>query len=272
MKFTRLDATVLTLCFAFLYIPILILIIYSFNESKLVTVWGGFSLRWYRDMWSNDGLMDAAWITLRVGVLSASLGTILGTLAALALTRFGRFHGRILFSGMIYAPLVMPEVITGLSMLLLFVSLNVDRGFWTVVIAHTTFTMCYVAIVVQSRLYTFDRSLEEAALDLGCTPFKTFFVITLPLILPAVISGWMLAFTLSLDDLVIASFTTGPGATTLPIKIYSQVRLGVTPEINAISSILVAIVTCGVIVTSLLTKSRELQRQRDERAAVRAGG
>ncbi|MCA0256088.1 MAG: ABC transporter permease subunit [Proteobacteria bacterium] len=272
MKFTRLDATVLTLCFAFLYIPILILIIYSFNESKLVTVWGGFSLRWYRDMWSNDGLMDAAWITLRVGVLSASLGTILGTLAALALTRFGRFHGRILFSGMIYAPLVMPEVITGLSMLLLFVSLNVDRGFWTVVIAHTTFTMCYVAIVVQSRLYTFDRSLEEAALDLGCTPFKTFFVITLPLILPAVISGWMLAFTLSLDDLVIASFTTGPGATTLPIKIYSQVRLGVTPEINAISSILVAIVTCGVIVTSLLTKSRELQRQRDERAAFRAGG
>lgn len=272
MKFTRLDATVLTLCFAFLYIPILILIIYSFNESKLVTVWGGFSLRWYRDMWSNDGLMDAAWITLRVGVLSASLGTILGTLAALALTRFGRFHGRILFSGMIYAPLVMPEVITGLSMLLLFVSLNVDRGFWTVVIAHTTFTMCYVAIVVQSRLYTFDRSLEEAALDLGCTPFKTFFVITLPLILPAVISGWMLAFTLSLDDLVIASFTTGPGATTLPIKIYSQVRLGVTPEINAISSILVGIVTCGVIVTSLLTKSRELQRQRDERAAFRAGG
>lgn len=272
MKFTRLDATVLTLCFAFLYIPILILIIYSFNESKLVTVWGGFSLRWYRDMWSNDGLMDAAWITLRVGVLSASLGTVLGTLAALALTRFGRFHGRILFSGMIYAPLVMPEVITGLSMLLLFVSLNVDRGFWTVVIAHTTFTMCYVAIVVQSRLYTFDRSLEEAALDLGCTPFKTFFVITLPLILPAVISGWMLAFTLSLDDLVIASFTTGPGATTLPIKIYSQVRLGVTPEINAISSILVAIVTCGVIVTSLLTKSRELQRQRDERAAFRAGG
>lgn len=270
MKFTRLDATLLTLCFAFLYIPILILIIYSFNESKLVTVWGGFSLRWYREMWSNAGLMDAAWITLRVGVLSATIGTVLGTLAALALTRFGRFRGRLLFSGMIYAPLVMPEVITGLSMLLLFVSLNVDRGFWTVVIAHTTFTMCYVAIVVQSRLFTFDRSLEEAALDLGCRPVKTFFVITLPLILPAVISGWMLAFTLSLDDLVIASFTTGPGATTLPIKIYSQVRLGVTPEINAISTILVGIVTCGVIVASLMTKSRELQRQRDERAAARA--
>ncbi len=272
MKFTRLDATVLTICFAFLYIPILILIVYSFNESKLVTVWGGFSLRWYRDMWSNQGLMDAAWITARVGVLSATLGTILGTLAALAMTRFTRFRGRLLFSGMIYAPLVMPEVITGLSLLLLFVALGIDRGFWTVIIAHTTFTMCYVAIVVQSRLVTFDRSLEEAALDLGCPPVKTFFVITLPLILPAVISGWMLAFTLSLDDLVIASFTTGPGATTLPIKIYSQVRLGVTPEINAISTILVGIVTLGVIAASLTAKSRELQRQRDERAAFRAVG
>ena len=272
MKFTRLDVTVLTFCFAFLYIPILILIVYSFNESKLVTVWGGFSLRWYRDMWSNQGLMDAAWITARVGVLSATLGTVLGTLAALAITRFTRFKGRLLFSGMIYAPLVMPEVITGLSLLLLFVALGIDRGFWTVIIAHTTFTMCYVAIVVQSRLVTFDRSLEEAALDLGCPPVKTFFVITLPLILPAVISGWMLAFTLSLDDLVIASFTTGPGATTLPIKIYSQVRLGVTPEINAISTILVGIVTLGVIAASLTAKSRELQRQRDERAAFRAVG
>ncbi len=272
MKFTRLDATVLTFCFAFLYIPILILVVYSFNESKLVTVWGGFSLRWYRDLWSNQGLMEAAWITARVGVLSASLGTVLGTLAALALTRFARFRGRMLFSGMIYAPLVMPEVITGLSLLLLFVAMGIDRGFWTVVIAHTTFTMCYVAIVVQSRLVTFDRSLEEAAMDLGCPPVKTFFVITLPLILPAVISGWMLAFTLSLDDLVIASFTTGPGATTLPIKIYSQVRLGVTPEINAISSILIGIVTLGVIAASLAAKSREVQRQRDERAAARAEG
>lgn len=270
MRFGRLDVTVLTLCFAFLYIPILILIVYSFNESKLVTVWGGFSLRWYREMWSNQGLMDAAWITLRVGILSATLGTVFGTLAALALTRFERFRGRMFFSGMIYAPLVMPEVITGLSMLLLFVALNVDRGFWTVVIAHTTFTMCYVAIVVQSRLVTFDRSLEEAAMDLGCPPVRTFFVITLPLILPAVISGWMLAFTLSLDDLVVASFTTGPGATTLPIKIYSQVRLGVTPEINAISSILVGLVTIGVIMASITTKRRELQRQRDERAAFRA--
>ncbi|MDR6104296.1 putrescine transport system permease protein [Agrobacterium larrymoorei] len=269
MKRGKFDTTILTICFAFLYIPILILVIYSFNASKLVTVWGGFSLHWYQSMWSNQGLMDAAWITVRVAVLSATIGTILGTLAALSLTRFARFPGRMLFSGMIYAPLVMPEVITGLSLLLLFVSIGVDRGFWTVVIAHTTFTMCYVAIIVQSRLLTFDRSLEEAALDLGCPPVKTFFRITLPLILPAVVAGWMLAFSLSLDDLVIASFTTGPGATTLPIKIYSQVRLGVTPEINAICTILIALVTVGVICASITSKRTELQRMRDEHAAAK---
>jgi putrescine transport system permease protein len=269
MKNSRFDPIVLTLGFAFLYIPILLLVIFSFNESKLVTVWGGFSTKWYASMWHNDSLMDAAWITIRVGILSASIATVLGTLAALTLTRFARFPGRTLFSGMIFAPIVMPEVITGLSMLLLFVAINVDRGFWTVTIAHTTFTMCYVAIVVQSRLVTFDRSLEEAALDLGCPPAKTFFRITLPLIMPAVISGWMLAFTLSLDDLVIANFNTGPGATTLPIKIYSQVRLGVTPEINAACTILIAIVTVGVVIASITNKQRELQRQRDERAAQR---
>jgi putrescine transport system permease protein len=268
MKPAKIDPVILTIGFAFLYIPILILIIYSFNESKLVTVWGGFSTKWYSQMWSNQGLMDAAWVTLRVALLSASLGTIFGTLAALALVRFVRFPGRVLFSGMVYAPLVMPEVITGLSLLLLFVSLNVDRGFWTIVLAHTTFTMCYSAVVIQSRLITFDRSLEEAALDLGCPPVKTFFRITLPLILPAVVSAWMLSFTLSLDDLVIASFTTGPGATTLPIKIYSQVRLGVTPEINAACSILIGIVAIGVIIGSITTKRAELQRQRDERAAM----
>jgi putrescine transport system permease protein len=269
MKSYRFDATVLTLGFAFLYIPIIILIVYSFNASRLVTVWGGFSLHWYQTMWSNQGLMDAAWVTARVGLLSASIGTILGTMAALALVRFGRFPGRMLFSGMIYAPLVMPEVITGLSMLLLFVAIGIDRGFWTVTVAHTTFTMCYVAIVVQSRLLTFDRSLEEAALDLGCPPVQTFFKITLPLIFPAVIAGWMLAFTLSLDDLVIASFTTGPGATTLPIKIYSQVRLGVTPEINAICTILIGLVTIGVIISSISTKRTELRRQQDEHMALR---
>ncbi|WP_105429247.1 ABC transporter permease [Neorhizobium sp. T6_25] len=269
MKSSRFDATVLTLGFAFLYIPIIILVVYSFNASKLVTVWGGFSLQWYRTMWSNQGLMDAAWVTARVGIISATIGTVLGTFAALSLVRFTRFPGRMLFSGMIYAPLVMPEVITGLSMLLLFVAVGIDRGFWTVIIAHTTFTMCYVAIVVQSRLLTFDRSLEEAALDLGCPPVKTFFKITLPLIFPAVIAGWMLAFTLSLDDLVIASFTTGPGATTLPIKIYSQVRLGVTPEINAICTILIGLVTIGVIITSITTKQAEMRRIRDEHVAAR---
>jgi putrescine transport system permease protein len=271
MKSSRFDATVLTLGFAFLYIPIIILVIYSFNASRLVTVWGGFSLHWYQTMWSNQGLMDAAWVTARVGVISATIGTVLGTLAALTLVRFSRFPGRMLFSGMIYAPLVMPEVITGLSMLLLFVAVGVDRGFWTVIIAHTTFTMCYVAIVVQSRLLTFDRSLEEAALDLGCPPVKTFFTITLPLIFPAVVAGWMLAFTLSLDDLVISSFTTGPGATTLPIKIYSQVRLGVTPEINAICTILIGLVTIGVIIASISTKRAELRRQQDEHLAVGRG-
>jgi len=270
MKSGRFDTTILTLCFAFLYIPIIILVIYSFNASKLVTVWGGFSTQWYRQMWSNEGLMDAAWVTIRVGILSASIGTVLGTLAALTLVRFTRFPGRMLFSGMIYAPLVMPEVIPGLSLLLLFVAVGIARGFWTVTIAHTTFTMCYVAIVVQSRLITFDRSLEEAALDLGCPPVKTFFKITLPLILPAVIAGWMLAFTLSLDDLVIASFATGPGATTLPIKIYSQVRLGVTPEINAACTILIGIVTIGVIIASVVTKRQEYQRQRDEHFAAKA--
>ncbi|MDR6815757.1 putrescine transport system permease protein [Neorhizobium sp. 2083] len=269
MRSSRFDATVLTLGFAFLYIPIVILVVYSFNASKLVTVWGGFSLQWYKTMWSNQGLMDAAWVTARVGIISATIGTVLGTLAALSLVRFVRFPGRTLFSGMIYAPLVMPEVITGLSMLLLFVAVGIDRGFWTVIIAHTTFTMCYVAIVVQSRLLTFDRSLEEAALDLGCPPVRTFFKITLPLIFPAVIAGWMLAFTLSLDDLVIASFTTGPGATTLPIKIYSQVRLGVTPEINAICTILIGLVTIGVILASISTKRTEMRRIRDEHAALR---
>jgi putrescine transport system permease protein len=269
MKSSRFDPVVLTLGFAFLYIPIIILVIYSFNASRLVTVWGGFSLQWYREMWSNHGLMDAAWVTARVAVLSASIGTVLGTMAALALVRYARFPGKTLFSGMIYAPLVMPEVITGLSLLLLFVAVGVDRGFWTVTIAHTTFTMCYVAIVVQSRLLTFDRSLEEAAQDLGCPPVKTFFKITLPLILPAVVAGWMLAFTLSLDDLVIASFTTGPGATTLPIKIYSQVRLGVTPEINAICTILIGLVTIGVVAASLASKRSELRRIRDEHVALR---
>lgn len=268
-KWSRFNVVSVALGFAFLYLPILLLVIFSFNESKLVTVWGGFSTKWYSSLFHNQGLMDAAWVTVRVGLLSATMATILGTLGALALTRYTRFHGRILFSGMIYAPLVMPEVITGLSLLLLFVAIGFDRGFWTVTLAHTTLTMCFVAVVVQSRLVTFDRSLEEAAMDLGATPVTTFMKITLPIIMPAVVSGWMLAFTLSLDDLVIASFSSGPGATTLPMKIYSQVRLGVTPEINAVCTLMIAFVAVGVLVTGILGKRREVQRVRDEQAALR---
>ncbi|TJV27839.1 MAG: ABC transporter permease subunit, partial [Mesorhizobium sp.] len=200
---SRFNITSIVLGFAFLYLPIVLLVVFSFNESKLVTVWGGFSTRWYVSLFHNQGLMDATLVTARVAVISATVATVLGTLAALTLTRYTRFKGRTLFSGMVFAPLVMPEVITGLSLLLLFVAVGLDRGFLTVTLAHITLTMCFVAVVVQSRLITFDRSLEEAAMDLGAPPVKTFFQITLPVIMPAIVSGWMLAFTLSLDDLVI---------------------------------------------------------------------
>ena len=247
---------------AFLYLPITILVIYSFNASRLVTIWGGWSLAWYHELLHDDAMLQSAWISLRVAALSASVATVLGTLAAVALTRMGRFHGRLLLSGMVYAPLVMPEVITGLSLLLLFVAINVDRGFWTIVIAHTTLTMCFVTVIVQSRLVGFDRCREEAAMDLGCSPLKTFLAITLPLIAPAIAAGWMLAFVLSLDDLVVASFTTGPGATTLPIRIYSEVRLGVKPEINAVCTIMIAIVALGTVASSLIVKRGVMRRER----------
>jgi len=247
---------------AFLYLPIVILVIYSFNASRLVTVWGGWSTRWYVELINDRAMLESAWVTLRIAVISATAATVLGSLAAVALVRLGRFRGRLLFAGMIYAPLVMPEVITGLSLLLLFVTIDVDRGFWTVTIAHTTLTMCFVTVVVQSRLLNFDRSLEEAAMDLGSPPLRTFSTITLPLIAPALVSGWMLAFTLSLDDLVIASFTTGPGATTLPIRIYSEIRLGVKPEINAICAVVIAFVTVGIVAASLLGKSQPMESKR----------
>jgi putrescine transport system permease protein len=264
------NVTSLTLGFAFLYLPMVILVIYSFNASKLVTVWAGFSTKWYGELLQNDAFLDAAWVTIKVAVLSSTLATILGTMAAYVLVRSGRFLGRTLFSGMIYAPLVMPEVITGLSLLLLFIGLGLDRGVLTIVLAHTTFSMCYVSVVVSSRLVTFDRSLEEAALDLGCSGWDAFRLVTLPIIAPAVVSGWLLAFTLSLDDLVIASFTSGPSATTLPIKIFSAVRLGVSPEINALSTIMIAIVTVGVITASLVTKRNATRAEAETRAAERA--
>ena len=258
-RFGLLNMTALTLGLAFLYLPIAILVINSFNGSRLVTTWGGWSLRWYRALVTDSAMLDAARVSFSIAFLSATAATVLGTLAALALTRGGRFRGRIAFSGMIYAPLVMPEVITGLSLLLLFVAADIDRGFATIAIAHTTLTMCFVAVVVQARLVTFDRNLEEAALDLGCPPLRTFFAVTLPLIWPAVASGWMLAFALSLDDLVLASFVTGPGATTLPIRIYSEVRLGVKPEINAVCTMMIAVVAAGLIAASLLNKRRQAQ-------------
>lgn len=262
------NVTALTLGFAFLYIPILILVIYSFNESKLVTVWAGFSVKWYGELFQNQAFLNAAWVTLKVGVLSSTAATVLGTMAAYVMVRGGRFFGRTLFSGMIYAPLVMPEVITGLSLLLLFIAIGMDRGVMTIVLAHTTFSMCYVSVVVSSRLVSFDQSLEEAALDLGCTPFDAFKSVTLPIIAPAVISGWLLAFTLSLDDLVIASFAAGPSSTTLPIKIYSAVRLGVSPEINALSTIMIGIVAFGVITASLVSKRNIARLKREEKLAM----
>jgi len=262
--FTGFTATSLALGFAFLYFPILLLVVYSFNASRLVTVWGGFSTQWYASLLRNQQLLDSVWVTLRIALVSSTLALVLGTLAGVVLVRAGAFRGRTVFAGMVYAPLVMPEVILGLSLLLLFVAVGVARGFWTITIAHTTFAMCYVTVVVQSRLLSFDRGLEEAAMDLGAPPLKTFLVVTLPLIAPALVAGWLLAFTLSLDDLVIASFATGPGATTLPMRIYSQVRLGVTPEINAISTLLLAFVTVGIVAASLL------QRRQLARASARA--
>ena len=209
-RLTRFNIASLTFGLAFLYLPIVILVIYSFNASRLVTVWGGWSLRWYREFFNDQAMIEAAWMSVRVGAISATIASLLGTLAAVALSRGEAFRGRTLFSGMLYAPLVMPEVITGLSLLLLFVAINAERGFWTVVVAHTTLTMCFVTVVVQSRLGSLDRSLEEAAMDLGCDPVRAFLLVTLPLIIPSIAAGWMLAFTLSLDDLVIASFTHRP--------------------------------------------------------------
>ena len=263
-RLSRFNIASLALGAAFLYLPILILVIYSFNASRLVTVWGGWSLRWYDEFFNDRAMIEAAWMSVRVGVVSASIATLIGTCAAVALSRGEGFRGRALFSGMLYAPLVMPEVITGLSLLLLFVALNAERGFWTVTIAHTTLTMCFVAVVVQSRLASFDRSLEEAAMDLGCDPVRAFVMVTLPLIGPAIAAGWMLAFTLSLDDLVIASFTTGPGSATLPIRIYSEVRLGVKPEINAICTMVIGFIAVVIVSASVAS---QLSSEQGESAA-----
>lgn len=259
-KQSRFIFSVIAFGYAFLYIPLISVIIYSFNDSKLATVWGGFSTRWYGELLRNEQVLDAAFLSLRIAALSATMATILGTMAGLMLARFRRFRGRTLFSGLIVSPLVMPEVITGLSLLLLFVSMQQligwpgQRGFGTITIAHTTFSMAYVAVVIQSRLMAMDESLEEAAMDLGGRPSRVVFDITLPLIAPAMVAGWLLAFTLSLDDLVIASFVSGPGSSTLPMYIFSKVKLGVTPDINALASLFILIVSVGLLAAWLMNQ------------------
>lgn len=249
--------SILAFGYAFLYVPILLLIFYSFNESRLVTVWSGFSLKWYGELLRNQQLLDAAWLSVRIAAVNATVAVVLGTLAANALVRHGRFRGRTGFELLLTAPLVMPDVIIGLSLLLLFVALQQTigwpdgRGFTTIAIAHITFSTAYVAVVVRTRLGQMDASLEEAAMDLGARPLGVYLRITLPLIAPALLSGWLLAFTLSLDDLVIASFVSGPGATTLPMVVYSSVRMGVSPQINALATLIVAIVTLAVIIAAI---------------------
>lgn len=248
---------------AFIYLPMVILVIYSFNASRLVTVWGGWSVHWYLGLLDNTALMSAVKRSLQIAFFTATAAVALGTLAAFAMTRIKRFRGRTLFSGLVTAPLVMPEVITGLSLLLLFVAMAqavgwpAERGMITIWIAHTTFATSYVAIVVGSRLGEIDQSVEEAALDLGCPPWKTFLQITVPMIAPSIAAGWLLAFTLSLDDLVLASFVSGPGATTLPMEVFSSVRLGVKPEINAIASVILLAVAFCTLLAWLIVRGAE---------------
>ncbi|WP_341217930.1 ABC transporter permease subunit [Neptunomonas phycophila] len=260
--------TVLVFGYAFLYGPILSLMVYSFNENRLVTVWSGFSTKWYGELLQNEQILDAAWLSVKIASVNASLAVILGTLAALALVRFKRFRGHSVMQTMVTAPLVMPEVIIGLSLLLLFVAMQKTlgwpegRGQLTITIAHVTFSLAYVTVVVQSRLSHMDQSLEEAALDLGAKPLKVFFAITLPLIAPALLAGWLLAFTLSMDDLVVASFVSGPGATTLPMVVYSSVRLGVSPQINALATIIVLVVSMAVLIAGIVMYRKEKRASR----------
>ena len=258
-----------TTCFglAFLYIPMVLLVIYSFNYSKLVPVWGGWSTRWYTVLFESQDVWEAVALSLKIATVNACFATLLGTLAGLALVRFGSFKGRTLFSGMITAPLVMPEVITGLSLLLLFITLKEligwpdKRGFTTITIAHITFSMAYVAVIIQSRLTGMSQDLEEAAQDLGAKPFRVMIDITMPLIAPGMLAGWLLAFTLSLDDLIIASFVSGPGATTMPMLIYSRVRLGLRPDINALATIIIVVVAIGVILAGWIMFRQQKRRE-----------
>ena len=262
--------------FAFFYIPILSMIVYSFNASRLATVWGGFSTKWYVSLLSNDKVIDALILSLQIAVVSATLATILGTMAGIALARFTKFRGRVLFSGLVTAPLIMPEVITGISSLIFFIMLAdwigwpAQRGFTTITLAHITFSMVFVTTIVQARLVQSDRAIEEAAMDLGSRPWQVMFDITLPVISPAILSGWLLAFTISLDDVVISSFVTGPGSTTLPLFIWSKVKLGVTPDINALATLMILTVGLCVIVAGVVMARAEKRRMADERLAFRS--
>ena len=252
---------ILAFGYAFLYLPIALVMVYSFNESRLVTVWAGFSLKWWEALFANDAMLSAAWLSLRIAAVSASAATVLGLAAGYALARSPNFFGRTLFGSLIVAPMVMPEVVMGISMLLLFIGAErlmggPDRGFLTIAIAHTTFGLAFVAIVVQARLADFDRSLEEAAMDLGATPWVTFRTVTLPLIAPAIGSGWLLAFTLSLDDLIMTQFVSGAQSQTLPMRVYSSVRLGVDPQINVLATIVVVVAASTLIVSGWLTRRR----------------
>jgi putrescine transport system permease protein len=267
--------TVLCLGFAFLYIPVLSMVVYSFNASRLATVWGGFSTKWYQALWTNAQVWNALVLSLQIALVTATVATLLGTMAGIALARFRRFCGRTLLSGMVTAPLVMPEVITGISMLMLFILMAnaigwpAERGFTTITLAHITFAMTYVTTVVQSRMLSADIAIEEAAMDLGARPWQVLRDVTLPVISPAILSGWLLAFTISLDDVVITSFTTGPGNTTLPLLIWSKVKLGVTPDINALATVLVVAVAVGVALAGWIMARAERRRAAEERQAYR---
>ena len=267
--------TMLCFGFAFFYIPILSMIVFSFNASRLATVWGGFSTKWYVSLFSNDKVIDALLLSLKIAVVSATIATILGTMAGIALVRFTKFRGRVLFSGLVTAPLIMPEVITGISSLIFFIMMADwigwpgQRGFTTITLAHITFSMVFVTTIVQARMQQSDRAIEEAAMDLGSRPWQVMFDITLPVIFPAILSGWLLAFTISLDDVVISSFVTGPGSTTLPLLIWSKVKLGVTPDINALATLMVLTVGVAVIAAGVIMNRAERRRLAEERQAFR---
>ena len=268
--------TMLGFGFAFFYVPILSMIAYSFNASRLATVWGGFSTKWYTTLLSNAQVGKALWLSLEIALLSSTIATILGTMAGIALARFTKFRGRTLFSGLVTAPLVMPEVITGISSLIFFILMAQyvgwpsSRGFTTVTLAHITFSMVFVTTIVQSRMLSADRAIEEAAMDLGARPWQVLRDVTLPVIAPAILSGWLLAFTISMDDVVITNFTTGPGTTTLPILIWSKVKLGVTPDINALATLIVLTVGLCVLAAGVMMSRAERRAERDRRLAYRA--